>query len=63
MLISPKTFRYYVTAAPQCVYPDAALGGVLNAASFDAIYVQFCKPARHAAASRRSRADAWSLIR
>lgn len=33
--------QYYITAAPQCVYPDAALGGVLNAASFDAIYVQF----------------------
>ncbi|KIP11453.1 carbohydrate-binding module family 5 protein [Phlebiopsis gigantea 11061_1 CR5-6] len=33
--------QYYVTAAPQCVYPDASLGGVLNAASFDAIYVQF----------------------
>ncbi|KAG5646714.1 hypothetical protein DXG03_002396 [Asterophora parasitica] len=30
--------KYYVTAAPQCVYPDAALGAVLNAASFDAIY-------------------------
>jgi hypothetical protein len=30
--------RYYVTAAPQCVYPDGALGGVLNTANFDAIY-------------------------
>lgn len=34
--------RYYITGAPQCVYPDASLGGVLNTASFDAIYVQFC---------------------
>ncbi|KAJ3490512.1 hypothetical protein NLI96_g1393 [Meripilus lineatus] len=33
--------KYYVTAAPQCPYPDAALGGVLNAAVFDAVYVQF----------------------
>ncbi|KAF8640643.1 hypothetical protein AX17_000300 [Amanita inopinata Kibby_2008] len=33
--------RYYITAAPQCVFPDASLGGVLNTASFDAIYVQF----------------------
>ncbi|KAF9014997.1 class III chitinase [Cyathus striatus] len=33
--------RYYVTAAPQCVYPDAALGGVLNSANFDAIYGMF----------------------
>lgn len=30
--------RYYITAAPQCVYPDGALGGVLNTANFDAIY-------------------------
>lgn len=30
--------RYYITAAPQCVFPDAALGGVLNSASFDAVY-------------------------
>ncbi|CDO71800.1 Glycoside Hydrolase Family 18 protein [Trametes cinnabarina] len=33
--------RYYVTAAPQCPYPDAYLGTVLNLASFDAVYVQF----------------------
>ncbi|KAI0702448.1 class III chitinase [Cytidiella melzeri] len=33
--------KYYITAAPQCPYPDASLGGVLNAASFDAVYVQF----------------------
>ena len=43
VLTSPICPRYYVTAAPQCVYPDASLGGVLNAASFDAIYVQFCE--------------------
>ncbi|KAL0072200.1 Chitinase 2 [Marasmius tenuissimus] len=33
--------RYYVTAAPQCIFPDGALGGVLNSAQFDAVYVQF----------------------
>ncbi|KZT19396.1 carbohydrate-binding module family 5 protein [Neolentinus lepideus HHB14362 ss-1] len=33
--------KYYVTAAPQCPYPDSSLGAVLNAASFDAVYVQF----------------------
>ncbi|KAI0275109.1 class III chitinase, partial [Gloeopeniophorella convolvens] len=33
--------RYYISAAPQCVYPDASLGSVLNAASFDTVYVQF----------------------
>ncbi|TFY83732.1 hypothetical protein EWM64_g277 [Hericium alpestre] len=33
--------KYYITAAPQCVYPDSALGATLNAAEFDAVYVQF----------------------
>ncbi|PFH49204.1 carbohydrate-binding module family 5 protein [Amanita thiersii Skay4041] len=33
--------KYYITAAPQCVYPDAALSGVLNSANFDAIYGWF----------------------
>ncbi|KAF5383561.1 hypothetical protein D9615_003762 [Tricholomella constricta] len=32
--------KYYVTAAPQCPYPDAYLGPVLNAVAFDAVYVQ-----------------------
>ena len=41
-LMSRKCRRYYITGAPQCVDPDASLGGVLNSASFDAIYVQFC---------------------
>ncbi|KAJ3565154.1 hypothetical protein NP233_g7821 [Leucocoprinus birnbaumii] len=33
--------KYYVTAAPQCPFPDAFLGPVLNAVGFDAVYVQF----------------------
>ncbi|CAM0141270.1 Chitinase 2 [Umbelopsis sp. WA50703] len=33
--------KYYVTAAPQCVYPDANLGSVINTVAVDAIYVQF----------------------
>jgi len=33
--------KYYISAAPQCPYPDAYIGDALNAASFDAIYVQF----------------------
>ncbi|KAF8531500.1 glycoside hydrolase superfamily [Gautieria morchelliformis] len=33
--------KYYMTAAPQCPFPDSSLGAVLNAASFDAVYVQF----------------------
>ena len=34
---------YYVTAAPQCPFPDANLGSTLNAVGFDAVYVQFCE--------------------
>ncbi|KAI9483725.1 MAG: class III chitinase [Benjaminiella poitrasii] len=33
--------KYYVTAAPQCVYPDANLQATLNGYPFDAVYVQF----------------------
>ncbi|KAL0063817.1 Chitinase 2 [Marasmius tenuissimus] len=33
--------KYYVTAAPQCPYPDQTLGSILNGARFDAVYVQF----------------------
>ncbi|KAJ6566073.1 glycoside hydrolase superfamily, partial [Mycena capillaripes] len=31
---------YYVTAAPQCPFPDAHIGGALDMAFFDAVYVQ-----------------------
>ncbi|KAL0950817.1 hypothetical protein HGRIS_007581 [Hohenbuehelia grisea] len=33
--------RYYITAAPQCPFPDEAVGAALNGAPFDAVYVQF----------------------
>ncbi|CAO3615057.1 unnamed protein product [Cunninghamella blakesleeana] len=33
--------KYYVTAAPQCVYPDANLGTTISQNKIDAIYVQF----------------------
>lgn len=33
--------KYYITAAPQCPYPDAYIGNTLNAVGFDAVYVQF----------------------
>ncbi|KAF9036504.1 class III chitinase [Hymenopellis radicata] len=40
-LSSGANKQYYITAAPQCVFPDSALGGVLNSANFDAIYGEF----------------------
>ncbi|SAM09529.1 hypothetical protein [Absidia glauca] len=33
--------KYYVTAAPQCVYPDANLRATISENSIDALYVQF----------------------
>ncbi|KAJ3539137.1 hypothetical protein NM688_g6411 [Phlebia brevispora] len=33
--------QYYITGAPQCPFPDAYLGSVINAVGFDALYVQF----------------------
>lgn len=32
---------YYITAAPQCPYPDAYIGTTLDEFAFDAVYVQF----------------------
>ncbi|KAJ3524077.1 hypothetical protein NM688_g8625 [Phlebia brevispora] len=33
--------QYFITGAPQCPFPDAYLGSVINAVGFDALYVQF----------------------
>lgn len=33
--------RFYLTAAPQCVFPDAALGSTLDSVGFDYVAVQF----------------------
>lgn len=33
--------KYRVTAAPQCIFPDANLQSALNGYPFDAVYVQF----------------------
>jgi len=36
--------KYYITGAPQCPFPDRAMDAMLNAASFDAIFVRLCFP-------------------
>ena len=41
--LSHLSASYYVTAAPQCPFPDAKIGNALDNAFFDAVYVQFCK--------------------
>ncbi|KAI0696937.1 glycoside hydrolase superfamily [Cytidiella melzeri] len=40
-LSAPTGKSYYITAAPQCPYPDVYIGAALNAAPFDAVFVQF----------------------
>jgi len=42
-LASAASKPYYITGAPQCPFPDANLGSVIDQVGFDAIYVQFCK--------------------
>ncbi|RUS14481.1 glycoside hydrolase superfamily [Endogone sp. FLAS-F59071] len=38
---SDTSKSYYITGAPQCIYPDASLGPALNSAWFDMVMVQF----------------------
>ncbi|UNI24677.1 Chitinase [Purpureocillium takamizusanense] len=33
--------KFYLTAAPQCVFPDAANGATINAVAFDFLMIQF----------------------
>ncbi|KAG8417896.1 Endochitinase 33 [Metarhizium acridum] len=33
--------KFYLTAAPQCVFPDAAAGSALDAVAFDFVMIQF----------------------
>jgi hypothetical protein len=37
-LIIESGLRYYISAAPQCQFPDAYLGHALNTVAFDMIY-------------------------
>ncbi|KAF7794759.1 hypothetical protein EIP86_005897 [Pleurotus ostreatoroseus] len=46
-LAAPTGKKYYITAAPQCPYPDAYIGAALNQAPFDAVYVQFYQPSEY----------------
>jgi chitinase len=38
--------KYYISAAPQCPYPDSFIGPSLNGAKFDMVYIQFCEYSR-----------------
>ncbi|KAG6910590.1 hypothetical protein DXG01_009541 [Tephrocybe rancida] len=51
--------RYYITAAPQCPFPDIYIGGALDNAFFDAVYVQFYNNYCETSASSEFNFDAW----
>ena len=53
--------RVYLTAAPQCPFPDAWVGGALNTGLFDYVWVQFYNnaPCQYASGSTTNLADAW----
>lgn len=40
-LFAKGTKKYYISAAPQCVYPDASVGDVLANADVDFAFIQF----------------------
>lgn len=43
IIVDNGIHRYYITAAPQCPFPDANIGEAIDGAPFDAVYVQFCE--------------------
>ncbi|RDB28431.1 Chitinase 2 [Hypsizygus marmoreus] len=58
-LAKGATKRYYITAAPQCPFPDANIGGALSSAFFDAVYVQFYNNYCQTSAPSEFNFDTW----
>lgn len=58
---SKKGNKVYLTAAPQCPFPDAWVGGALNTGLFDYVWVQFYNnpPCQYASGSITNLEDAW----
>ncbi|KAF8690710.1 hypothetical protein HU200_041085 [Digitaria exilis] len=53
--------KVYLTAAPQCPFPDAWIGGALSTGLFDYVWVQFYNnpPCQYSAGSSTNLANAW----
>uniref|UniRef100_M8C8F0 chitinase n=1 Tax=Aegilops tauschii TaxID=37682 RepID=M8C8F0_AEGTA len=53
--------RVYLTAAPQCPFPDAWVGRALNTGLFDYVWVQFYNntPCQYTSGSTSNLADSW----
>ncbi|KAI3934168.1 hypothetical protein MKW92_043160 [Papaver armeniacum] len=58
---SKKGKKVYLTAAPQCPFPDAWIGDALNTGVFDNVWVQFFNnpPCNYASGNVGNLEDAW----
>ncbi|KAF9615200.1 hypothetical protein IFM89_022462 [Coptis chinensis] len=58
---SKKGKKVYLTAAPQCPFPDAWVGGALKTGLFDIVWVQFYNnpPCQYASGSIAGLEDSW----
>ncbi|KAI3830483.1 hypothetical protein MKW98_030646 [Papaver atlanticum] len=58
---SKKGKKVYLTAAPQCPFPDAWIGDALNTGLFDNVWVQFFNnpPCNYASGNVGNLEDAW----
>lgn len=58
---SARGRKVYLTAAPQCPYPDAWVGGALDTGLFDNVWVQFYNnpPCQYASGQVTNLDDAW----
>ncbi|XP_010915157.1 acidic endochitinase [Elaeis guineensis] len=54
--------KVYLTAAPQCPYPDAWMGGALNTGRFDYVWVQFYNnpPCQYSSGDASNLKSAWN---
>ncbi|KAL4178670.1 hypothetical protein AMTRI_Chr13g83430 [Amborella trichopoda] len=58
---SSRGKRVYLTAAPQCPFPDAWVGGALNTGLFDYVWVQFYNnpPCQYSSGEVTNLQEAW----
>ncbi|KAK6918297.1 Glycoside hydrolase family 18, catalytic domain [Dillenia turbinata] len=58
---SSRGKKVYLTAAPQCPFPDAWVGGALNTGLFDYVWVQFYNnpPCQYSSGNIGNLKDAW----
>ncbi|KAI6122260.1 glycoside hydrolase family 18 protein [Pisolithus croceorrhizus] len=58
-LMDKGSKQYYITAAPQCPYPDTYMSTALSTVGFDAVYVQFYN--NYCGLTNYSNPNAWDF--